>query len=100
MCTVDEQAAWCRVTLHTEPIHKFLSFITYHVKSQDLVPDFLDIRNQRFMDVKTMSFGSMYINVRFRHALHCDTVRFRGLEIHKSSLHKSVTGKARDIDIQ
>jgi len=66
-----------------------------HRKRQGLVPDFLDVRNQRFMDVKTMSFGRLYSNARFRHALRSDTVRLRGLQVHKVA-----ADKARDIDIQ
>ena len=100
--TVAEQAAWCRFQLHTEPMHKFLPFINQrqafmrakHRKRQGLVPDFLDVRNQRLLDVKTMTFGSKYGPARFRHARRCDSVKIRGL-----SVHREVSNKARDIDI-
>ena len=98
-----DQAAWCRFALHTEPMHKFLPFIKQREsfmkkkvrKRQGLVPDFLDVKNQRFMDVKTCTFGKRYAPARFRHAQRCDTVKKRQDEVHTKAFQK-----ARDVDIE
>ena len=99
--TVVELAEWCRFMIDTEPMHKFLPFIKQRNRflglrgrqRQGMVPDFLDIRRQCLMDVKTMSFGKAYAPARFRHAQRCNTVERRGKEV-----HRAITAKARLID--
>ena len=55
-----DQAEWCRFMDHTEPVHKFLPFIRQRDifltkrarQRQGLIPDLLDVRGQRLMDIK------------------------------------------------
>ena len=97
-----DQAEWYRFVVHTEPIHKFLSFIrrrdSFHTKRarqrQGLMPDLLDVRGQRLMDIKCMTCGTNYGPARFRHAQRCDAVKVRGEKV-----HADVTAKARKIDV-
>ena len=89
--------------VHTEPIHKFLPFIRQRDnfltrrarQRQGLIPDLLDVRAQRLMDIKDMSYGTKYGPARFRHAQRCDAVKTRGEKV-----HRDVAAKAREIDVQ
>ena len=62
-------------------------------KRQGLVPDFLDVKRQKLMDVKGCSFGTRYSPARFFEALTCDAVRHR-----QDQVHTDADRKCRKVD--
>ena len=87
---VVEQAAWCQYQLHVEPTNLFLSHITQKEgfmgqkarKRQGLVPDFLDMKRNVLLDVKTFSWGKKYYRPKlFRKAKRCRGARLRQQEV-------------------
>ena len=91
-----EQASWCQYGIQVEPTNLFLPHITQREgfmgqrarKRQGLVPDFLDVKRNVLMDVKTFSWGDFYRPIRFRKARRCRGSRLRQTQVH-SEYHKS-----------
>ena len=91
-----EQASWCQYKIHVEPTNLFLPHITQKEgfmrqkarKRQGLVRDFLDVKRNVLMDVKTFSWGDYYLPKRFRKSKRCRGVQFRQQQVH-ADYHKT-----------
>ena len=87
---LSEQADWCQYKIHVEPSNKFLPYIRQREQfmkkkarqRQGLVPDFLDMKRNVLMDVKTFSWGKLYCPKRFKKAKQCKAVAVRAFRVH------------------